>query len=121
MLRNYIKIAFRNILKYKGYSFINISGLSFGLAAFFMIIIFVKDELSYDRHFENADNIYRLCTKINTSNGLQITAQSAPGWARHLLADFPEVDKITRLKPPQQWWKVAYETSLFYENKPRFI
>lgn len=120
MLKNYIKIAFRNILKYKGYSIINISGLSFGLAAFFMIMIFVKDELSYDRHFENAENIYRLCSKIKTSNGLQVTAQSAPGWARHLLADFPEVEKITRLKPPQQWWKVAYETNLFYENKWTF-
>ena len=120
MLKNYIKIAFRNILKDKGYSIINISGLALGLAAFFMITIFVKDELSYDRHFDNAENIYRLCSKITTSNGVQVTAQSAPGWARHIIADFPEVERITRLKPPQQWWKVAYEVSVFYENKWTF-
>ena len=106
MLKNYIKIAFRNILKYKGYSLINISGLALGLAAFFMIMIFVKYELNYDRHFDNADNIYRLCSKITTSNGVQVTAQSAPGWARHLIADFPEVENITRLKPPQQWFRI---------------
>ena len=81
-----------------------------------MIMTFVKDELSFDRHFDNTENTYRLCSKIKTSNGLQVTAQSPPGWARHLIADFPEVEQITRLKPPQQWWKVAYETNIFYEN-----
>ena len=85
-----------------------------------MIMTFVKDELSYDRHFSKAENIYRLCSKIKTSNGLQVTAQSAPGWARHLIADFPEVEQITRLKPPQQWWKVAYDANIFYENNWTF-
>lgn len=121
MLKNYLKVALRNILKYKGYSLINISGLSLGLAAFFLIMIFVKDEVSYDRHFKNSDNIYRLCSKIKTSNGIQITAQSPSGWARHFLADFPEVEKVTRLKPPQQWWKVAYEDNIFYESGWSFV
>lgn len=116
MFKNYFKVALRNILKYKVYSLINISGLSLGLAAFFLIIIFVKDEVSYDQHFTQSENIYRLCSKIKTSNGLQVTAQSPSGWARHFVADFPEVEQITRLKPPQQWWKVAYETNIFYEN-----
>jgi putative ABC transport system permease protein len=116
MLRNYIKVAFRNLIKYKGYSFINISGLSVGLACFFLITIFVRDELSYDRHLTHADNLYRIGSEIKTANGLQITAQTPSGWAPHLLNDYPEVLNVTRFKPPNQWWKVVYESKIFYES-----
>ena len=116
MLKNYLKIAFRNLAKYRSYSIINISGLSVGLACFFLIMIYVQDELSYDRHFRYSDNIYRIGSEIKTANGVQITAQSPSGWAPHLLNDFPEVASVTRFKPPNQWWKVAYEDRIFYEE-----
>ena len=116
MLKNYIKIAFRNLAKYRSYSIINISGLSVGLACFFLIMIYVQDELSYDRHFSKAENIYRIGSEIKTANGVQITAQTPSGWATHLLNDYPEVVDVTRFKPPNQWWKVAYENRIFYEE-----
>lgn len=60
MLKNYAKIAFRNIVKYKGYSFINITGLAFGLACSIFILLWVHDELSFDRFHENVENLYRI-------------------------------------------------------------
>lgn len=60
MLKNYIKIAFRNIIKQKTYAFINIFGLSIGMAATILILLFVQNELSYDRYHKNADRLYRV-------------------------------------------------------------
>ena len=59
MLQNYIKIAFRNLVKNKVYSFINIVGLSIGLTAAILILLYVKDEVSYDRFHTKSPNIYR--------------------------------------------------------------
>ena len=60
MIRNYLRIAFRNILKHKFYSFINIFGLTIGLSACLLIGMYVTDELSYDKFHDNAENIYRI-------------------------------------------------------------
>jgi len=60
MLQNYLKIAFRNLLKYKGYSAINILGLAVGIACCLVILLFVADELGHDRSWANADRIYRM-------------------------------------------------------------
>ena len=60
MFKNYLKIAIRNIIKYKGYSFINITGLGIGLACSIFILLWVYDELSYDMFHENVENIYRV-------------------------------------------------------------
>ncbi len=60
MLRNYIKIAFRNMKRHKGYSFINIAGLAVGIACTIIILLWVQDELSFDRFHENADQIHRI-------------------------------------------------------------
>jgi putative ABC transport system permease protein len=63
MFRNYFKTAWRNLLRHKIYSFINIAGLSAGLACAMLIILYVKDEVSFDRFQKNADNIYRVASK----------------------------------------------------------
>jgi len=60
MLKNYLQIAFRNIQRHKGYSFINIAGLAVGMACCMLIMLYVRDELSYDRYNEKIDQIYRL-------------------------------------------------------------
>ena len=60
MLKNYLKIALRNLLKHKGYSLINILGLAIGLACCMLIILFVRQELSYDSFHEKAEQIHRL-------------------------------------------------------------
>jgi putative ABC transport system permease protein len=69
MFKNYFKIAFRNLARNKIYSIINIAGLSIGLACAMLIILYVKDEVSYDRFHKNADNIYRIVSQSVDKNG----------------------------------------------------
>ncbi len=64
MLSNYLKIALRNIYKHKGYSLINIVGLAIGMACCLLILLYVNDELSYDRYHENAERIYRVIEEV---------------------------------------------------------
>ena len=60
MFRNYLVIALRNIVRHKLYSFINIAGLAVGLACLILIILFVRDELSYDKWIPGSDRLYRV-------------------------------------------------------------
>ncbi len=64
MFNNYLKIALRNIFKHKGYSLINIIGLAIGIACCLLILLYVNDELSYDRYHENVDRIYRVIEEV---------------------------------------------------------
>ena len=75
MVKNYFKIALRNIQRYKGYAFINIVGLAIGIACFFTIMLYVRYELSYDRFHENVDRIFRIITAEHAST----PAPLAPG------------------------------------------
>ncbi|UCH93591.1 MAG: ABC transporter permease, partial [Candidatus Aminicenantes bacterium] len=65
MIKNYLKIAFRNIKRHKGYSFINIAGLAIGMACCILMVVYITSELGFDRYHENADRIYRLCHHSN--------------------------------------------------------
>jgi putative ABC transport system permease protein len=97
MIRNYIKTAFRNLWKNKGFSAINILGLAIGLATCLLILIFVMDELSYDRWNQNADRIYRLDNEISFS-GNHFSRADGPGPAGPAIRrDYPEVEKEVRL------------------------
>ena len=62
MLKNQLTIAIRNILRQKGYTFINIMGLCIGIACCVLILLYVQDEMTYDRYNEKADRIYRIMT-----------------------------------------------------------
>ncbi|WP_373493415.1 ABC transporter permease [Aquiflexum sp.] len=103
MLRNYLKIAWRNLLKKKAYSFINIFGLGLGMACCFMIFMFVQDELSYDTYHEKGDRIYRLTHGSLPSEDQPENAGANPFWVWNnapvgpaLKSYFPEVDKIVQ-------------------------
>lgn len=71
MLRNYFKTALGNLFKNKTYSFINISGLSLGLASAMLIILYMKDEISYDRFQKNAGNIYHIVRKFGLTRNAE--------------------------------------------------
>ena len=98
MLRNYFKIAFRNLVKNKVYSFINIFGLAIGIATCLVISLFVKDELSYDRFNEKADRIVRVVFKANINGGKINESFVMPPTAQALKNDYPEVQQATRLR-----------------------
>ncbi|MBD2751571.1 ABC transporter permease [Spirosoma validum] len=98
MLRNYLLIAFRNLRKYKAFSFINITGVAAGLACFLLIALYVKDELSYDRYNTNADRTYRVTRTFLSSEGsasLKL-AQLAPPFGPLIKQDFPEAEQVVR-------------------------
>ncbi len=97
MIRNYLKSAWRNIRKNKLFSFINILGLSIGIATCFIIMLYVQDELSYDRFNKNADNIVRVVFHANLNGGKIDESVSMPPVAQTMKKDFPEVRDATRI------------------------
>ncbi|MCH7781995.1 ABC transporter permease [candidate division KSB1 bacterium] len=97
MIANFIKVAYRTILRNPGYSFINIFGLAIGLACSILIILYIVDELSYDRYHENADRIVRVYTyAVLPSRSLNI-ATSSPATGPILHREFPQVENFTRV------------------------
>ena len=70
MFKSYLKIAFRNILRHKIYSFINISGLAIGMASCLIIMFWVQNELSFDKYHENSDQIFRVINQANNPDGI---------------------------------------------------
>src|SRR5688572_24947899 len=110
MIKNYFKIAWRNLLKYKVFSLINIFGLATGLACSLLIFLFVKGELSYDQYHKNADRVYRVVKDFINDDGSRIPdATSPPALAPAMQREIPEVEAVTRIWP--DWggtWLVEY-------------
>lgn len=97
MLKSYLKVAIRNLIKHKGYSFINIAGLAAGMTCCLFIFLYVQNELSYDRFNERADRIYRVALDRRYPTNEVQWASVAPGVKDGLLTSFPEITKATRL------------------------
>ena len=97
MFKNYFKVALRNLWKNKAFSAINIVGLATGLAVCLLIVLYVVDELSYDKYNINADRIYRLDADIYFNNTSAIFAVAPDPLAPALKRDFPEIEEITRV------------------------
>lgn len=89
MFINYLKIAFRNLKKYKGYSFINISGLVIGITCFILIQIWIKNELSYDKYHEKSGQIYRIATDSKFNNSVIASASTPTVVSKTLRRDYP--------------------------------
>jgi putative ABC transport system permease protein len=97
MINSYIKIAFRNLWRYKIFSFINITGLAVGIAACFLIFLYVEFELSYDSFNSKTDRIYRLVTDIKSPSDLMQLGSSSPPMAINIQKEFPEVESVVRI------------------------
>ncbi len=117
MIKNYLKVAFRNILRHKVYSLINIFGLAIGMALCLLILVYVQDELSYDGFHENADRIYRIAQTEDHNGDLTNVMRIAPGVTTRLEIDFPEaLEKTVRIFPAGEVW-TKYEDRLYQEDK----
>ncbi len=97
MIQNYFKIAWRNLNKHRFFSLVNICGLAIGVAAFWVIALYVTDELSYDRYNEKADRIFRVVQHGKWSTGGFDLAITAVPYAPALKADYPEVEDAIRI------------------------
>ncbi|GGA92591.1 ABC transporter permease [Mucilaginibacter rubeus] len=98
MFKNYLKTAFRTLRKNVGFTVINILGLALGLATCLMIVLYVADELSYDRFNEKASRTYRVNEDLKFGNNNVLYAVAMPPLAQALKTDLPEVEEATRLK-----------------------
>ncbi len=100
MIKNYLTIALRNILRHKGYAVINISGLAIGIACCMVIFLFVRSELNYDRFHKNGERIFRVLRHASGDGAdRKIGVTSAP-FATALLTDFPnDVEDAVRVMP----------------------
>ncbi|MEJ8820212.1 ABC transporter permease [Lacibacter sp. H407] len=97
MFKNYLKIAWRNLLKNKTFSLINIAGLASGLACFILITLYIIDELSYDRFHEKADRIYRVHSDIRFGGTDMSLAVTSDPMGATLKKDYPQVEQFTRI------------------------
>jgi putative ABC transport system permease protein len=99
MIKNYLRVALRNLWRHKGFSFLNIMGLTIGMSACFLIFLYVKFELSYDDFHSKGDRIYRIVTDIvNPSETLHFSV-AAPAMPVAAKRDFPEIEKQVRFDP----------------------
>lgn len=103
MLINYLKIAWRTLRKQQGFSFINIFGLAVGLACCMLIMLYVLDELSYDRYNEKADRIYRVQSDIKFGGNDMNFAVSPDPMGPTLKKDYPQVEQFVRLHQRGTW------------------
>ncbi|NCD68431.1 ABC transporter permease [Mucilaginibacter agri] len=97
MIKSYFKIAWRNLSKHKIFSMINVFGLAIGIASFWIIALYVTDELSYDRFNTKADRIFRVAQHGTWNGGkFDLAVTSAP-YAPALKAEYPEVEDVVRI------------------------
>jgi len=111
MIKNYFKIALANLIKSRVYSLISISSLSIGMAVSILLLIYVADELSYDRYNEKADNIYRLCQEEHP--------YQAPQIAKFLTDKLPQIKESARIFPRDDM-VVEYKEQKFNETLTAF-
>ena len=97
MFKNYLKIAYRNIVKNKVYSLINITGLAIGIAASILIFLFVSYELSFDDFHKDADNIYRIVRINKYAEGIEYDGCITYPFAEALRIDYPDLENVTQV------------------------
>lgn len=115
MFKNLLKTAIRHILKHFGYSILNILGLTLGITSALFLIIYVSDEVSYDRYHKNADRIYRVSSKIQEPDDQFTWTVAQIPFGPQVVKDYPEVQSFVRfINMPRALYK--YEDKEFNEE-----
>ena len=121
MFRNYLKIAFRNLRKYKAISFINLFGLAVGFTCCLLILAYILNEVSYDKQHPYADRTYRISRSFHNDEGVESLhlGAIAPAFGPYLKTAFPEIEKMTRTLSNGNT-SFVYEDKRFYEDRVFF-
>src|SRR5688572_3497311 len=119
MIRNYIVIALRSMMRNKAYSIINILGLSVGVACCLMLALYIQNEVSYDKHHQDKDNLYRVTSTLSQNgqrNDPMATTSAPIVWG--IKDEVPEFETVTRLvNPPGVALNlIRYKDNQFYES-----
>lgn len=123
MLKSYITIALRNLLKRKGYSAINLAGLSVGIAAVILIFFYAQHELGYDRFHERSDDVFLIYKERVTPTGTQVTRDTWIPLASRLKAEYPAVEEAVRMWTDTEWVRAGaqrFEESVTYTDPSLF-
>jgi putative ABC transport system permease protein len=125
MIKNYLKTTFRNLWKNKTYSLINIIGLAVGTLCCLYILLYVEEQYSYDKHFANAKNIYRITTAVNMKGDKHNNSSTSPPIAPSMKRDFAEVEQFTRVINTEpmgvKQHLLRYKDKSFYEKNAVFV
>ena len=116
LVMNYLKIALRRIRRHKGHSFINITGLAVGMAACILMLIWVQDELSYDRFHKNADQIFRINTEDASGGKTFLLAGSPAPLGQAMVEELPEVLNFSRVQAGWTRWNLHLGENRFQEE-----
>ena len=123
MLKNYIKIAFRNIWKRKGYSLINMCGLGIGIAAAILISLYAINQLTYDSFHENADYIYMVYKERITPTGVQDTYDTWVPLKMEMEETYPNVVGAARIFTQNVWMEAEgqkFQEDVLYTDPELF-
>src|SRR3989304_3131475 len=116
MIKNYLKVSFRNLLNQKGFSFINIVGLTMGLTVSGLIFIYVIHEISYDRFHEHVKDIYRVAVKTEMPGQKFNVALSSAPMGPALVNEYPEFSSFTRVYKTEQVTLISHLSDKFYDK-----
>ncbi len=112
-----IRIALRNLVRHKLFSGLNILGLAVGVTAVALILLYVRDELSFDQQHPHADRTYRIWVEGALGGNEFSMAITAAPMAAALLADYPEVEQVTRLSGGGGFPVIRYGDKVFSEER----
>src|SRR5215831_3996982 len=102
MITQYLKLALRNLMRNKVYSFINIFGLALGVTCCLLLSLYIWDEMSYDKHHKRANDLYRIVTNIQSESIVDRVGSASPPIAMTIKSEVPEVEAAVRiLNPPR--------------------
>lgn len=122
MFRNYFKVAFRNLMRYKFYSFINIFGLAIGIACFTLITLFVLDEISYDQFHSKSDRIHRVVGKLETDGQGERSSSCTFPLAAAIKNDYSEqIEEVVRFFNFQEQSHTLQVGEIKYNEKRTFF
>ena len=113
MIKNYLRVAFRNLWRHKGFSLVNIIGLTVGMAAFFLVFLYVSFELSYDSFHSGADRIYRIVADVKTPSGIEHPNTPPAPTVTHMAQFLPEVQLTTRVTMGDNWMVIRDDNEVF--------
>jgi putative ABC transport system permease protein len=118
MIRNFLKIALRGMLRDKSYTLINIVGLSIGVACCLLLALYIHDEMSYDKHHKDVANLFRVTTNVTRDGNLNIMPRTSPPIVWGIKDEIPEFELVTRfVNPPGVSLNlIKYETIQLYES-----
>ena len=120
MLKDYLKVSFRNLVNQKFYTLLNLLGLSIGLASCLLILLYVYNELSYDTFHEKADRVYRVGLNGKIAEQEVFTTSTCPPFAATAVEEFPEVENATRIFPYWGQQVVRHGETVISEEKVYF-